>query len=338
MELDAVAERGAVCLSDAFGRKISYLRLSVTDRCNLRCFYCMRDDVRFLPRSDLLSLEELERLAAVFVRLGVRKLRLTGGEPLARPGVMTLVGRLGERLAAGEFEELTMTTNGMLLERCAEGLAAAGMRRINVSLDTLDGKTFREITGHDGLGAVLAGIEAARAAGLAVRVNAVALAGINDHEFDRMIAWCGAHGCDMALIEMMPLGGNGRPGPQHYIPLDFIRRHLAGHWTLEPLASGSGPASYVRVAETGRRLGFITPMSHSFCLGCNRVRLSCTGQLVLCLAREGGMDLRHLLRRGADDQAIADVIAAGVALKPLEHGFNHHQEPSGRNRMWQVGG
>jgi cyclic pyranopterin phosphate synthase len=338
MELDIGPEQRAARLSDVFGRRISYLRLSVTDRCNLRCFYCMRNDVKFLPRSDLLSIEEMERLAAIFLRLGVRKLRLTGGEPLARPGVMTLVDKLGERLAAGEYDELTLTTNGMLLQRHAETLAAAGMRRINVSLDTLNPKTFRDITGHDGLDTVLAGIEAAQAAGLAVRVNAVALAGVNDHEFDHMIAWCGEHGCDMALIEMMPLGGSGRPA-EHYIPLDFIQRHLAGHWTLEPLGTaGCGPANYVRVAETGRRLGFITPMSHSFCLRCNRVRLTCTGQLVLCLAREGGMDLRSLLRHGADDEAIADVIGAGVALKPLEHGFDHDHGTSGRNRMWQVGG
>ncbi|MGE5466971.1 MAG: GTP 3',8-cyclase MoaA [Ignavibacteria bacterium] len=333
-------EKPAAQLSDTFGRRISYLRLSVTDRCNLRCFYCMGKDVKFLPHADLLSLEELERLAALFVQLGVRKLRLTGGEPLARPGVMQLVARLGERLAAGEFDEFTLTTNGTLLIRHVDALAAAGMRRINVSLDTLDANTFRNIAGQGELAEVLAGIEAARAAGLAVRINTVALAGINDHEIDRMLAWCGERGCDMALIELMPLGGCGRPGARHYLPLDYLQRRLAANWTLQPLDDkGSGPAQYVRVAETGRRLGFITPMSHSFCLHCNRVRLSCTGQLVLCLAREGGMDLRALLRGGADDAAIAGVIGAAIAMKPLEHALNRRDTPTEETRrMWQVGG
>jgi cyclic pyranopterin phosphate synthase len=339
MDLDAVPEQRTKRLSDIFGRDITYLRLSVTDRCNLRCFYCMSNDVKFLPRNDVLSLEELERLSALFMRLGVRKLRLTGGEPLARPGIMDLVARLGRHLAAGGLDELTLTTNGMMLAERATDLVAAGMRRINVSLDTLDEKIFRGITGHDGLGRVLEGIEAARAAGLAVRVNTVALGGVNDHEYDRLVAWCGERGCDMALIEMMPLGSR-QPGAEHYLSLDAVQRKLAQRWTLTPLDRGTGgPASYMRVAETGCRLGFITPMSHRFCLRCNRVRLTCSGLLVLCLAREGGIDLRHPLRQGADDATIADVIAAGVAMKPLEHHFNRdYASGSESQRMWQVGG
>ncbi|HEX8989942.1 MAG TPA: GTP 3',8-cyclase MoaA [Rhodocyclaceae bacterium] len=338
MELDAISQTRSRCLSDVFGRDISYLRLSVTDRCNLRCFYCMRSDASFLPRAEVLSLEELERLCAVFAQLGVKKIRLTGGEPLARPGIMGLIARLGRRLKAGEFEELTLTTNGSLLAEQADALAAAGMRRINVSLDTLDEGKFQRITGHGGLDQVIAGIEAARAAGLAVRINTVALKGVNDDEFDDLIAWSGERGCDMALIELMPLGGV-QPGADNYLALDAVRRTLARRWTLAPAeASGSGPASYLRIAETGRRLGFITPMSHRFCLRCNRVRLTCAGQLVLCLAREGGIDLRHPLRQGADDAAIADIIAAGVALKPLEHQFGRNYGPAAETRMWQVGG
>jgi cyclic pyranopterin phosphate synthase len=300
----------------------------------------MRNDTSFLPKAEVLSLEEIERLSAIFMRLGVRKLRLTGGEPLARPGIMMLIGRLGERLAAGEFDEFTLTTNGMGLTRHAAALAAAGMRRINVSLDTLNAASFRNITGHDGLGHVLAGIDAARAAGLAVRINTVALAGVNDHEFDDLLAWCGEHGCDMSLIEVMPLGNCGPVNAQHYLSLAAVRGLLAQRWTLEPLSQTSGgPAEYVRVRETGRRLGFITPMSHGFCLRCNRLRLTCAGQLVLCLAREGGIDLRHLVRQGADDAAIADVIAAAVALKPLEHTLSRSLvPPAGVHRMWQVGG
>jgi cyclic pyranopterin phosphate synthase len=340
MELKSVPEQQTARLSDTFGRRIDYLRLSVTDRCNLRCFYCMRSDMKFLPKPEVLSFEEIERLSAIFMRMGVRKLRLTGGEPLARPGIMTLIGRLGERLAAGEFEELTLTTNGTLLTRHADELVAAGMRRINVSLDTLSEETFRRITGHDGLAHVLAGIETARRAGLAVRINTVALAGINDHEFDRLLAWSGERGCDMALIEEMPIGGCSQSGAKNYLPLTYVAKRLAEHWTLEPLEQGKGgPAQYLRVAETGRRIGFITPMSHGFCLKCNRVRLTCAGQLVLCLAREGGVDLRHLLRLGADDETIAAAIAAAIALKPLEHDFNYSSKPASRiQRMWQVGG
>lgn len=342
MELDSPVfsrQFGSSCLTDSFGRNISYLRLSVTDRCNLRCFYCMKEDVKFLPKQEVLSLEELERLCAAFFRLGVRKLRLTGGEPLARPGIMNLVTRLGQRLARREFNELTLTTNGTLLAQYAEGLAAAGVRRINVSLDTLTPAKFRSITGHDGLGDVIAGIDAARQAGIAVRINTVALGGVNEGEFDGLLRWCGERGCDMALIEMMPLGGFDM-GPGRYLPLDRVRRHLAANWTLEPLEQGgSGPAVYARVAETGQKIGFITPMSHSFCQSCNRVRLSCAGMLELCLAQERGIDLRQVLRDGAGDAEIDAAIIAAIADKPLEHHLSFDPAlADGVRRMWQLGG
>lgn len=339
MDTRAIFRQQTSPLSDAFGRNISYLRLSVTDRCNLRCFYCMCRDVKFLPREEILNLQEMERLAAIFIRLGVRKLRITGGEPLTRPGIMDLVAQLGERLARKEFDELTLTTNGTELPRFAAGLVTAGMRRVNVSLDTLDATTFERISGNGDLHRVLEGIEAARAAGLAVRVNTVAMAGINDHEFDRLLAWCGERGCDMALIEIMPLGTGGRPRPEHYVPLDHVAERLARNWTLEPQAGAPGsPARYVRVQETGQRLGFITPLSHGFCQSCNRVRLTCVGNLVPCLARESGVDLKTPLRNGADDEAMAAVIRAAIAGKPHEHDLNRVAAVVDTQRMWQVGG
>ena len=326
-------------LSDSFGRDITYLRLSVTDRCNLRCLYCMGDDVRFLPKAEVLSLEELERLCAAFIRLGVRKLRLTGGEPLLRPGIVDLIGRLGEYVTAGSLDDLTLTTNGTLLARHAAALAAAGVRRVNVSLDTLDAATFRRIAHHDGLADVLAGIDAARAAGLAVRVNMVALAGINDMEIDKLIAWCGEHGCDLALIEVMPLGGPGSQGDGHTLTLDLVRWHVANRWTLTPIAAGTGgPGRYWQVAETGRRIGFITPLSHGFCADCNRVRVTCAGRLVLCLAQRGGIDLRALLRGSEADQGLEAAIVAAIAAKPAGHRFAVGAPPSDGQRMWRLGG
>jgi cyclic pyranopterin phosphate synthase len=330
-----IAREPATRLIDAFGRKISYLRLSVTDRCNLRCLYCMRDEVKFLPKAEVLSLEEIERLAAAFVRLGVRKLRLTGGEPLVRPDVMTLIERLGAWVADGEIDELTLTTNGTLLARYAAALAAAGLRRVNVSLDTLDASTFRRIAQQDGLPQVLGGIAAARLAGLAVRINVVAMAGINDAEFDRMVQWCGDHGCDMALIEVMPFGRAG----ESYVPLDLVRERLARRWTLEPVADSSGgPARYWRVGETGRRLAFITPMSHDFCASCNRVRVACTGRLVTCLGQEGGVDLRPALRDCESDDRLEQLIVDAVAAKPAGHLFAGDRIGVTARPMWQVGG
>jgi len=323
-------------LSDAFGRQITYLRLSVTDRCNLRCHYCMRDEVKFLPKPDVLSIEEMERLCDAFIRLGIRKLRLTGGEPLVRHGAMTLIERLGTRVASGELDELTLTTNGTLLARHATALAAAGVRRVNVSLDTLDEVTFRHITHRDGLPEVLAGIDAARAAGLSVRINTVALAGINDSEFDKLIHWCGEHGCDMAMIEMMPLGGLGA---EQYLPLDLVRWNLSHRWTLIPTETKTGgPCRYWSVAETGRQVGFITPMSHGFCGACNRVRVTCTGRLVPCMAQQGGVDLRGALRGSeADDRLEAQILAA-INAKPAGHSFAVGATAGDAQRMWQLGG
>jgi len=325
----------ATRLADGFGRDIAYLRLSITDRCNLRCFYCMRNDVKMLPKSEVLSFEELERLASAFIRLGVRKLRLTGGEPLARPGVMNLVARLGRRVADGTLDELTLTTNGTLLADRAEALYAAGVRRINVSVDTLDAFTFRRITGHDGLAGVLAGIDAARAAGLAVRVNMVAMSGINDAEFDKLIRWCGDHDCDLALIEVMPMG----LAAEHFLPLDVVRQHLMHRWHLTPLGDNTGgPAAYWRVEETGRRLGFITPMSQAFCADCNRVRLTCTGRLVLCLGESDGVDLRAALRTSEADERLEREILAAIARKPASHRFPDPRFRAYAHPMWQVGG
>lgn len=321
-------------LIDAHGRQISYLRMSVTDRCDLRCFYCKSDDVRFLPKSEILSLEELERVASAFVGLGVRKLRLTGGEPLVRPGIDQLLARLGRHVASGALDELTLTTNGTHLARHAEALVAAGLRRVNVSLDSLDRWNFERITRRDELPLVLAGIVAARAAGLAVRINAVAMAGINDHEFDAMIRWCGDQGCDMALIEVMPLGNS----MEHYLPLDAARAELARHWTLMPIAyKTGGPARYWQVAETGRRIAFIAPLSHGFCATCNRLRLTCTGRLVLCLGQGREVDLRGVLR-GGDSEGLEAAIRAAVAAKPAGHSFAAGIRTAEVRPMWQLGG
>lgn len=335
--LAQIDRRPALC--DGLGRAITYLRVSLTDRCNLRCFYCMGKDVKFVPKAEVLSLEEMDRLCAAFIRLGVRKLRLTGGEPLVRHGVMNLIERLGVRVANGELDELTLTSNGTLLAKHAPALAAAGVRRVNVSLDTLDAATFSQITQRAGLAEVLGGIDAARSAGLAVRVNAVALAGINDAGFDSLIRWCGEHGCDLALIERMPLGG--MPAA-HYLSLDAVRHELARRWTLTPAdgdgGGSGGPCRYWNVLETGRRVGFITPLSHGFCSDCNRVRVTCTGALVLCMAQPGGIDLRAVLRGGATDEGLEAAIAAAVKDKPAGHQFDLREAPGASQRMWQLGG
>jgi cyclic pyranopterin phosphate synthase len=321
-------------LIDAYGRHISYLRMSVTDRCNLRCFYCKSDDVRFLPKAEILSLEELDRVASAFVRLGVRKLRITGGEPLVRPGIEQLIERLGRHVAAGALNELTLTTNGTQLARHAAALAAAGVRRVNVSLDSLDRWNFERITQRDELPLVLAGIRAARAAGLAVRINTVAMAGINDHEFDELVRWCGDQGCDMAYIEVMPLGNS----MEHYVPLDAVRGELSKHWTLIPIAyKTGGPARYWQVMETGRRVAFIAPMSHGFCTTCNRLRLTCTGSLVLCLGHGSNVDLRAALRAG-DDADLEAAIRSAVVAKPAGHSFAAGIRPAEVRPMWQLGG
>ena len=307
---------------DPFGRHISYLRVSVTDRCDLRCVYCMAEDMTFLPKSEVLSLEELERLCGTFIDLGVRKLRLTGGEPLVRKNVMSLVRALGSRIGSG-LEELTLTTNGTQLTKYADELAAAGVRRINVSLDTLDAAAFKAATRWGELDRVLDGIFAAKAAGLHVKINAVALKGVNEDEFDRMLAWCGEHGFDLCLIETMPLGEINEDRTDQFLPLSLVRARLQQNWTLaESRHSTGGPARYYDVAETGTRLGFITPMTHNFCESCNRVRLTCTGTLYMCLGQEDAADLRAPLRDPAlGEEGLRAAIAEAITRKPKGHDF-----------------
>ncbi len=305
-------------LTDPFARPITYLRVSVTDRCDLRCVYCMSEDMTFLPKAEILTLEELDRVCAEFVAAGVTRLRITGGEPLVRRGVMELFRSLGSRLGQG-LSELTLTTNGTQLARYAEDLVRAGVRRINVSMDTLDPERFARLTRWGRLDQVLAGIFAAKAAGLQVKINAVALRGENEDELSDLVGWCGRHGFDLCLIETMPMGEIGPSRADHYLPLSLVRSRLKQRWTLDdsPYRTG-GPARYVDVRETGRRLGFITPMTHNFCEDCNRVRLTVTGTLYMCLGQDDAADLRAPLRRG-DDMQVA--IREAISRKPRGHDF-----------------
>ncbi len=326
MDAPLPLETGTAPLVDPYARPISYLRVSVTDRCDFRCVYCMAEDMHFLPKAELLTLEEMARLCGAFIRRGVRKLRLTGGEPLVRRNVMWLVRELGGYLGRG-LDELTLTTNGSQLAKYAGELASAGVRRINVSLDTLDPAKFAAITRWGRLDQVLAGIDAAKAAGLQVKINAVALKGVNDGEFDRLIEWCGAEGHDLTLIEVMPMGeigGESGPGDRlaQYLPLSMVRADLRQRWTLEETDYRTGgPARYWRVKETGGRLGLITPMTHNFCELCNRVRLTCTGMLYMCLGQEDSADLRTPLRASSDDAALDAAIREAIARKPKGHDF-----------------
>ncbi|MEC9216437.1 MAG: GTP 3',8-cyclase MoaA [Pseudomonadota bacterium] len=328
---------------DPFGRLVSYLRVSVTDRCDFRCVYCMSENMTFLPNKDLLSLEELQRLCGIFVRLGVTKLRITGGEPLVRRNIMSLFRGLGGLLDGGGLDELTVTTNGSMLDRHAGDLAAAGVRRINVSLDTLDPEKFLAITRWGRFDRVMNGLAAADAAGLKVKINAVAMKGVNEDELPDMLAWCHARGYDLTLIEVMPMGEVGdHTRLDQYLPLSQVRRQLAARYTLEeiPLNTG-GPARYVRVAETGGRLGFITPLTHNFCESCNRVRLTCTGTLYMCLGQDDAVDLRAVLRAHDDDQAVIDAIHAAIAAKPKGHDFvidRQHHGPAVARHMSVTGG
>ncbi len=328
-------------MRDPFGRDITYLRVSVTDRCDFRCVYCMAEDMTFLPKADILTLEELARLCDAFIALGVKKLRVTGGEPLVRRDVMWLFERLGARIGDG-LEELTLTTNASQLARFVVPLRAAGVRRINVSLDTLNSETFTAITRWGRLERTLEGIFAAKAAGLAIKVNMVALKGVNEHEINAMIAWCGEHGFDLCLIETMPLGEIEGDRTAHYLPLSVVRAKLRQAWTLQETAYRTGgPARYYDIAETGRRIGFITPMTHNFCESCNRVRLTCTGTLFMCLGQEDAADLRAVLRRNADDEALFAAIRAAIARKPKGHDFiidRDHRRPALARHMSVTGG
>ena len=317
--MQASAQTG---LNDAFGRTVTYVRVSVTDRCNLRCTYCMSEDMKFLPKAEVLTLEELERVCAVFVRRGVRKLRLTGGEPLVRKGIMDLVRTLSRHLDDGSLDELTLTTNGVRLREFSKGLAQAGVKRINVSLDSLDRQIFARIARSDCLPQVLDGIAAATDAGLKVKINTVALKRDNAAELPKLIEWAHARDMDITLIETMPLGAVDEDRTDQFLSLQAVRQELESFWTLHdsPERSG-GPARYVRVAETGGRLGFITPLTHNFCDTCNRVRLTCTGTLFMCLGQDSAVDLREPLRASADDDLLNAAIDRAIAAKPKAHDF-----------------
>ena len=311
-------------LVDSFGRQVSYLRISVTDRCDFRCTYCMSENMHFLPKNEVLSLEEIDRLGAAFIRRGTTKLRLTGGEPLVRRGIIDLVTSLGRHLGGGGLDELTLTTNGSQLTTHAEALYRAGVRRINVSLDTRDATRFSEITRWGRLQQVLDGIAAAKAAGLAIKINMVALKNRNDDEIADMLTWCGAQGHDLVLIETMPMGSIDEDRVDQYLPLSQVRQKLETQFTLEDSDYRTGgPARYVRVRETGGRLGFITPLTHNFCESCNRVRLTATGRLYMCLGQEDYVDLRAVMRRAPDDEAALDVaLDATMRAKPKGHDFH----------------
>jgi cyclic pyranopterin phosphate synthase len=328
---------------DPFGRHITYLRVSVTDRCDFRCVYCMAEDMTFLPKAEVLTLEELDRVCGAFVRLGVRKLRLTGGEPLVRRGIMTLFRSLGRHLGTGALDELTVTTNGSQLARYAEELRESGVKRINVSLDTLDAKKFAAITRWGKLDQVLAGIGAAQRAGLKIKINTVALKGVNEDEFDRLVAWSGEEGLDLVFIEVMPLGEIGAGARlEQYLPLSLVRAKLSRSWTLdESDYQTGGPARYFTVRETGRKLGFITPLTHNFCEGCNRVRLTCTGTLYMCLGQEDAADLRTPLRLASNDAPLEAAIHEAISRKPKGHDFiidRRHSRPAVKRHMSVTGG
>ena len=327
---------------DPFGRAITYLRVSVTDRCDLRCVYCMAEDMEFLPKRDLLTLEELDRLCAAFIRLGTTKIRITGGEPLVRRDVMRLFKNLGGRIGDGGLKELTVTTNGTQLSKHADTLFASGVRRVNVSLDTLDPVKFNQITRWGKIEPILDGIFAAKAAGLAIKINAVAMKGVNEDEFGGMLAWCGEHGFDLCLIETMPMGDISGDRTDQYLPLSIVRARLRKQWTLEDTDYRTGgPARYFNVAETGRRIGFITPMTHNFCESCNRVRLTCTGTLYMCLGQDDSADFRPLLRAGISDDELDQAIQTAIARKPKGHDFiidRRHDKPAVARHMSVTGG
>lgn len=335
-------ERGPKEMIDPFGRAVSYLRVSVTDRCDFRCVYCMAENMTFLPKRDLLTLEELDRLCTAFIEKGVRKLRITGGEPLVRRNIMQFFRDIGRHLGTGALDELTLTTNGSQLARFADELVDCGVRRVNVSIDTLDPDKFKAITRWGDLDKVLGGLAAAEKAGLDVKINAVALKGVNDTEIDDLLKFAHGRGFDLTLIETMPLGDIDGDRTDQYLPLSMVRADLAGRYTLEdiPYKTG-GPARYVEIKETGGRLGFITPMTHNFCESCNRVRLTCTGTLYMCLGQEDAADLRAPLRASDDPEVISAAIDEAIGRKPKGHDFiidRRSKKPAVSRHMSVTGG
>ena len=342
MDIDHAGSMRPAPLIDPFARAITYLRVSVTDRCDFRCVYCMSEDMAFLPKQDLLTLEELDRVCTAFITRGVRKLRLTGGEPLVRRNIMELVRSLSRHLDSGALEELTLTTNGSQLTKYAAELAACGVKRVNVSLDTLEPEKFRAITRWGDLDKVLGGIDAALAAGLKVKINAVALRGVNDAEFPAMLQWAHGRGMDLTFIEVMPLGDVGEARLDQYLPVSMLRAQLAETFTLEEIDYRTGgPARYARVKETGGRIGFITPLTHNFCETCNRVRLTCTGTLFMCLGQEDAADLRTPLRASEGNELLQAAIEAAIARKPKGHDFiidRRQQRPAVSRHMSVTGG
>ncbi len=327
---------------DPFGRAVSYLRVSVTDRCDFRCVYCMAEDMTFLPKREVLSLEELDRLCTAFIDKGVRKLRLTGGEPLVRKNIMSLIRSLGRHLDSGALEELTLTTNGSQLARFATELRDCGVRRINVSIDTLDPQKFKTVTRWGDLGKVMDGIRAATEAGLKIKVNMVALKDVNEDEIVPMLKWCHDHGHDLTLIETMPLGEIDGDRTDQYLPLSTVRARLAERFTLTdiPYKTG-GPARYVTIEETGGRLGLITPMTHNFCESCNRVRVTCTGQLYMCLGQDDMADLRAPLRASEGNELLNSAIDEAIGRKPKGHDFvieRNSKQPAVARHMSVTGG
>lgn len=315
-------------LIDPFARAIEYLRVSVTDRCDFRCVYCMSENMTFLPKKELLTLEELDRMCSAFIRLGVRKLRITGGEPLVRRDIMTFFHEIGRHLKSGDLDELTLTTNGSQLERFADDLYAAGVRRVNISLDTLDDDKFAAITRWGRLPQVMRGVEAALDAGLRVKINTVALKGFNEDELFSLTDWCASKNMDLTFIEVMPMGDIGNEDRLgQYWSLKDVRARLDERFKTTDLSERTGgPARYVRLEETGQKIGFITPLSHNFCESCNRVRITCTGEIYTCLGQEGHSDLRGPLRSSESDAQLEDAIRAAIALKPKGHDFDYSRQ------------
>ncbi len=330
-------------LIDPHGRTVNYLRVSVTDRCDFRCVYCMSEDMTFLPKQDVLTLEEIERICSAFVSRGVTKLRLTGGEPLVRRNVMSLFRKLSRHLESGDLKELTVTTNGSQLNRFAGELSDIGVKRINVSLDTLDDEKFSSITRWGRLENVKAGLEAAKRADIAIKINTVALRGVNDNELDELVRWCGDEGFDLTFIEVMPMGEIGDSARlDQYMPLSMVRAKLNETWTLKDIDyQTGGPARYVKVKETGGRIGFITPLTHNFCESCNRVRLTCTGMLYMCLGQEDVADLRSPVRINDNGNGLMKAIDEAIGRKPKGHDFiidRRRREPSVPRHMSMTGG